>query len=65
MIIDAHAHLGQGRYKSLAPEELLRQMDEHGIDRAVICPVEEQIILHNREGNDFIFTPSNGRTPPP
>lgn len=55
MIIDAHAHVGQGRYKSLAPEELLRQMDEHGIDRAVICPVEEQIILHNREGNDFIL----------
>lgn len=55
MIIDAHAHVGQGRYKSLAPEELLRQMDQHGIDRAVICPVEEQIILHNREGNDFIL----------
>ena len=55
MIIDAHAHVGHGRYKSLPPEELLRQMDEYGVDRAVICPVEEQIILYNREGNDFIL----------
>jgi predicted TIM-barrel fold metal-dependent hydrolase len=30
-------------------------MDEHCIDRAVICPVEEQIILHNREGNDLVL----------
>jgi uncharacterized protein len=51
MIIDAHAHVGQGRYKSLSGDELLRQMDEHGIDRAVICPVEEQITAFNRQGN--------------
>jgi uncharacterized protein len=55
MIIDAHAHVGHGRYKSLATDDLLRQMDEHGVDRAIICPVEEQIVLHNREGNDFIL----------
>jgi predicted TIM-barrel fold metal-dependent hydrolase len=55
-VIDAHAHVGQGRYKSLLPEDLLRQMDSHGIDRAVICPVEEQIAVYNREGNDFILT---------
>jgi len=55
MIIDAHAHVGQGRYKALAAEELLRQMDESAVHRAVICPVEEQIILHNGEGNDFII----------
>jgi predicted TIM-barrel fold metal-dependent hydrolase len=29
-------------------------MDGNGIDRAVICPVEERIILHYRDGNDFI-----------
>ncbi len=28
MIIDVHAHVDQGRYKFLAPDELLRQMDE-------------------------------------
>jgi predicted TIM-barrel fold metal-dependent hydrolase len=55
MIIDAHAHVGKGRFKSLAPEELLRQMDEYGVDRAVICPVEEQITVYNQEGNDFIL----------
>jgi predicted TIM-barrel fold metal-dependent hydrolase len=55
MAIDAHAHVGQGRYKQLAPEDLLRQMDAHGIDRAVICPVEEYITVGNREGNDFIL----------
>jgi predicted TIM-barrel fold metal-dependent hydrolase len=56
MIIDAHAHVGQGRYKSLQPDELLRRMDTNGVDRAVICPVEEQIILRNREGNDYIVS---------
>jgi predicted TIM-barrel fold metal-dependent hydrolase len=56
MIIDAHAHVGQGRYKSLTPEALLHQMDAFGVERAVICPVEEQIILHNRDGNDFILS---------
>lgn len=59
LIIDAHAHVGHGRYKSLAPEDLLRQMDEHGINRAVICPVEEQIAVYNREGNDFILAQVN------
>jgi len=52
MIIDAHAHVGHGRYKSLSASELLREMDVDAVDRAVICPVEEQIILHNRAGND-------------
>jgi uncharacterized protein len=54
LIIDAHAHIGHGRYKSLAPDELLRQMDEYTIDHAVICPVEEQITVFNRQGNDYI-----------
>jgi predicted TIM-barrel fold metal-dependent hydrolase len=61
MIIDAHAHVGHGRYKSLDPDDLLRQMDAHGIDRAVICPVEEQIVLHNREGNDYILAQARRR----
>ena len=55
MIIDAHAHIGHGRYKSLSGEELLSQMDEFGIDRAVICPVEEQITVYNQQGNDEIL----------
>jgi uncharacterized protein len=54
MIIDAHAHVGRGRFKTLMPEDLLRQMDASGIQAAVICPVEEQIVVWNREGNDYI-----------
>ena len=33
MIIDAHVHLGHGRFKSLEPEDLLRQMDAAKVDR--------------------------------
>lgn len=56
MIIDAHAHIGHGQYKSLSVESLLEQMDRNEIDRAVVCPVEEQIVLHNREGNDLLLS---------
>lgn len=51
MIVDGHCHLGHGRLKRQSADELLREMDRWGVDRAVICPVEEQIILHNHEGN--------------
>jgi predicted TIM-barrel fold metal-dependent hydrolase len=47
--------VGQGRYKQLDPEELLRQMDTHGIDRAGLCPVEEGIVWKNQEANDFLL----------
>ena len=56
MIIDAHAHVGRGRYKSLSPGDLLDQMDANEVDYAVICPVEEQIVLDNRAGNDAILS---------
>lgn len=55
MIIDAHAHVGHGRLKSLSADDLLRQMDENGVDRAILCPVEEQIVAFNHEGNLFIL----------
>jgi hypothetical protein len=54
-IIDAHCHIGQGRYKRLDPSELIAMMDENGIERAVVCPVEEHITVYNREGNDYIL----------
>ncbi len=60
MIIDAHAHVGQGRFKSLSPDELLRQMDTNGVDRAVLCPVEEQIVAFNHEGNAYILEQVRG-----
>jgi uncharacterized protein len=55
MIIDAHVHLGRGRFKSLEPEDLLRQMDAAEVDRVVICPVEEQIVIRNHEGNEYLL----------
>jgi hypothetical protein len=30
-------------------------MDENGIEKAVVCPVEEHITVYNREGNDYIL----------
>ena len=52
MIIDAHCHVGHGRLKDQSAEELVREMDEAGVELAIICPVDEQIVIDNREGND-------------
>lgn len=52
--IDIHAHVGHGAHKSLDPNALLVQMDKHGVERCVICPVEEYITVRNREGNDYL-----------
>jgi len=54
-IIDAHCHIGKGRYKRLTASELIVQMDENGIEKAVVCPVEEHITVYNQEGNDYIL----------
>lgn len=54
-IIDAHCHVGEGRYKRLTASELIVQMDENGIEKAVVCPVEEHITVYNQEGNDYIL----------
>ena len=55
MIVDAHVHLGHGREKRLSADQLLAEMDQHGVARAVICPMDEEIILRNRAGNDRIL----------
>ncbi|NLE76277.1 MAG: amidohydrolase [Chloroflexi bacterium] len=55
MVVDGHCHIGHGVEKQQTVDELLREMDRWGVDRAVICPVEEQIILHNREGNQLML----------
>jgi predicted TIM-barrel fold metal-dependent hydrolase len=60
MIIDAHVHLGHSREKSLEADQLLLQMDQHGVERAVVCPVDQEIILHNRSGNDRILAAVRG-----
>lgn len=53
-IIDAHCHLGQDREKQASLSELLLTMDEAGVDRAVVCPVDREITIFNREGNERI-----------
>ena len=58
-IIDAHCTIGNGRYTRLAVSELLRRMDENGIAKAVVCPVEEHVTVYNREGNDYILKAVN------
>jgi len=54
-IVDAHVHLGEGYHLSLSVDELLEQMDEAGVERAVACPVDHFLAVHNREGNDVVL----------
>ena len=54
-VIDAHMHLGEGRHLSLSEDDLLRQMDEARVERAVVCPVDRYAAVRNREGNDLIL----------
>ena len=55
MIIDAHCHVGQGRFIQQSAEELLLEMDGAGVEMALICPVDEEIVVENRRGNDSIL----------
>ena len=54
MIVDAHCHVGHGVKKSFAVEQLIKTMKSCKVDKTIICPVEEQIVVYNREGNDFV-----------
>ncbi|UCD29059.1 MAG: amidohydrolase family protein, partial [Planctomycetota bacterium] len=54
-IIDCHCHLGTGIRKRVSAEELLRQMDDANVARAVICTVDQFVAVKNRTGNDEII----------
>jgi predicted TIM-barrel fold metal-dependent hydrolase len=54
-IIDSHCHVGSGLRKRITPEELLRQMDAHAVERAVLCTVDQFVAVRNREGNDHVL----------
>lgn len=58
MIVDAHCHIGQDRNGQLSSEALLRQMDDCGVDKAVVVSVGRFIAVDNREGNDFLIAES-------
>ena len=46
--------MGKGAHKTLSPEKLIHLMDQHHIEKCVLCPVDEFIAVRNGEGNDFI-----------
>jgi len=53
-IVDGHAHVGIGARRTLLPEDLLRAMDDSGVERGVICPLDQYVTVLNREGNDYV-----------
>jgi len=54
-IIDAHCHIGHGINYSLSVDDLLRQMDAHGVAKAVVVPVDRCIAVNNIEGNNLVL----------
>lgn len=56
MIIDAHVLVGEGRYHRVDPGHLVELMDLCGIDQALISPVDHEMAVHNREGNDRVLS---------
>lgn len=54
-IVDAHCTIGDGRHCSLSPDELVRQLDELGIEAAVVGPPDRCVAVANREGNDLVL----------
>ena len=54
-IIDGHCHLGEGFDIKVSPEELLKEMDKNGVEKAIIFPVDKFIAVYNEEGNDCIM----------
>ena len=54
MIVDAHCHIGETPHYRQLPEDLLRQMDTNGVDRAVIVGAGRHITVDNEEGNRYV-----------
>lgn len=54
-IIDALCFVGQGRYRRQSAEGLLAAMDANGVEKAVLCPVEEQVTVDNAAGNQLVL----------
>ncbi|MCX6081334.1 MAG: amidohydrolase family protein [Chloroflexi bacterium] len=55
LVVDCHCHVGEGHDYQQTIDQQLREMDNFGIDRAIICPVDRCIAVENREGNDFVL----------
>ena len=56
IVVDCHCHLGKGHDYQQSLSQQLEEMDNFGIERAVICPVDRYIAVENREGNDYVLS---------
>ena len=54
-IIDAHVMLGEEHPLALQPDDLLRRMDAHGIERAIARPMGAELVVDNQAGNNRVL----------
>lgn len=54
-IIDAHVMLGEESPLALQHDQLLRQMDAHGIEKAIARPMGAELVIDNRAGNSRVL----------
>ena len=47
-IIDSLSFIGQGRYKNQSVEELIQRMDQNGVEKALIAPVDEYVVAYKK-----------------
>jgi predicted TIM-barrel fold metal-dependent hydrolase len=55
-IIDGFCVVSESYNDGIKPEELLSSMRENNIEKAVICPDNHSISVHNHNGNRYILT---------
>lgn len=55
MTIDGYCTLGVDREFDLTESTLLQAMDQAGVDRAVIAPVDRFLAVDNQVGNNFVL----------
>ena len=54
-VIDAHVTLGAGHGFSADPGAFVAQFDEEGVTAALVSPVDRELAVANREGNDRVL----------
>ncbi len=53
-IVDARCTIGDGRHATLSADALVHQLDELGVEAAVVGPPDRCLAVYNREGNELI-----------
>ncbi len=54
MTIDCYVTLGKDRETRYRAEELVRDLDRAGVDKAVVAPDDRGQAVYNRRGNNFV-----------